>query len=131
MADEEFSFNADNERTSGVDLSDIGNVNTRRGNGAKSTSTLASARSGGEQHETGDGNRVSVDPSDLAGIVAAMVADALKEQHDARGTPVDPVADHRRFAEEPLADLASTVSALVAKALKDKLDTRGAGRSAR
>ena len=60
--------NAGEERR-GTDPSVIGNVNTTRGGGAESTSTLGSVV-GVERPETGGGIRVSVDPGgDLETVI--------------------------------------------------------------
>ena len=91
-----------------VDPSVIGIANTMRGSGDKSTSSLASAESGG-------GHRVSVDPG-KASIVSAMDAKALRDMCDVSGT-----------TENPSIEISSIVSALVAKALRDKRNTKGTG----
>jgi hypothetical protein len=106
---------ADGERT-GIDPSTIGNINTTRGGGAESTSTLGSVV-GVERPETGGGNRVSVGPGgDLETVISALVATALENERKA-ATAVDPTGD-----------LARQVAALVTKALKENGTTRATGR---
>ena len=114
-SDERHNSVAGEERR-GTDPSVIGNVNTTRGGGAESTSTLGSVV-GVERPETGGGIRVSVDPGgDLETVISALVATALEKERKA-ATAVDPTGD-----------LTSQVAALVAKALRESGDMRATGR---